>query len=159
MLTPPPGVPNGRRLQRTFCHHSIFGFTDVCRCRISISHKSKKKNSLVALVLHVAALLGHQRLAHAEGDGRLVQRLVGADGHADLVAHAQQQQPPLGADDGGLYTNDDDDDECFAFAHIAFLGRFFRYLPIFIYAEPGLLQWFEYFGRFGFGCLIKRECV
>merc|ERR1740133_937583 len=56
---------------------------------------------LLDACLHVClALLRLQRLAHAEGDRRLVERLVGRDGHPDLIAH--QQQPPLSAVDRHL---------------------------------------------------------
>ena len=52
------------------------------------------------LALHVGfALLGLQSLAHAEGDAALVQRLVGSDRHADLIAHTQQQQTSLSTAD------------------------------------------------------------
>ena len=34
-----------------------------------------------------------------------VAHLVGRDGHAQLVAHAQQQQTPLGTVDGNLYAH------------------------------------------------------
>merc|ERR1719293_305105 len=54
------------------------------------------------LAVLVPALLCLERLAHAEGDGGLVEALVGTDGPPDLVADAQQEQTALGADDGDL---------------------------------------------------------
>mmetsp|Transcript_7033 Transcript_7033/g.15376 ORF Transcript_7033/g.15376 Transcript_7033/m.15376 type:complete len:270 (+) Transcript_7033:137-946(+) len=47
-------------------------------------------------------LLCHEGLPHPIGDGGLIERLVGGDGHARLVPHTQQQQPPLRAVDGYL---------------------------------------------------------
>ena len=42
------------------------------------------------------AVLSLQLLAHRERDGRLVERLIGADSHLDLVANSEQQQAALG---------------------------------------------------------------
>lgn len=39
------------------------------------------------------ALLSDECLPNAEGDARLVHRLVRSYGHVDLVSHAKQQQP------------------------------------------------------------------
>lgn len=59
--------------------------------------------SAAHLGLHLCLLLlGHERLAHAERDAGLVERLVGGDGHADLVADPEQQQAALRAVDGDL---------------------------------------------------------
>ncbi len=55
------------------------------------------------LLLHVGlALLRHQRLPHTERHTTLVQRLIGRDRHANLVAHPEQQQTPLSTADRDL---------------------------------------------------------
>merc|ERR1719356_1079425 len=48
------------------------------------------------------ALLGLELLARPEGHAALVERLVGRDRHADLVADPQQEEPTLGAVDRHL---------------------------------------------------------
>merc|ERR1719188_1755843 len=48
------------------------------------------------------ALLGLQLLARSEGHAALIERLVGCDRHANLVADPQQEEPTLGAVDRHL---------------------------------------------------------
>lgn len=55
------------------------------------------------LVFHVSfALFCLQCLAHAESYTALVQRLIGSNGHTDLIPNTQQQQPSFSTVNGHL---------------------------------------------------------
>ena len=45
------------------------------------------------------SLLRLQRLSHAKGDAGFVERLVGRDGHANLVSNAKEKKPAFRAVD------------------------------------------------------------
>ena len=47
-------------------------------------------------------LLGLERLAHAIGDGALVERLVGLDGHLNFVPYPDEQEAPFSTVNGDL---------------------------------------------------------
>lgn len=47
-------------------------------------------------------LLGLELLPHGEGEGRLVEHLVGVDGHVELVPDPHEENSPFGAVDGDL---------------------------------------------------------
>ena len=53
-------------------------------------------NSLLKISLSMLCL---QLLSHSKGDGGLVESLVGADSHLDLVTYPHQQEAPLRAVD------------------------------------------------------------